>query len=53
MRRKARAHEGLDVGGERVRRRLPFLQHDEGLDDLGAQRIGLADHRGERHRRMA
>ena len=32
--------------------RVAGLQHDEGLDDLGAHRIGLADHGGERHRRM-
>ena len=31
----------------------PCLQHDEGLDDLGAHRVGLADRGGERHRRMA
>ena len=31
---------------------LAGLEHDERLDDLGAHRIGLADHRGERHRRM-
>ena len=47
------AHEALDLGGERVRRRVPGLEHDEGLDDLGAQRVGLADRGGERHRRMA
>ena len=46
-------HEALDVGGERVGRRLAGLEHDERLDDLGAHRVGLADHGGERHRRMA
>ena len=47
------SHEVLDLGGERVRRRVAGLEHDERLDDLGAHRIGLADHGGERHRRMA
>ncbi|MCY1555103.1 hypothetical protein D9M68_917340 [compost metagenome] len=28
------------------------MQHDEGLDQLGALRIGLADHRGFDHRRV-
>ncbi len=53
MRREPLTHEALNVRDQRVRRSLPLLQHDEGLDDLGAQRIGLAHHRGERHSRMA
>ena len=52
VRRKPRPHEALDLGGERIGRRMAGFQHDERLDDLGAHRIGLADHRGERDRRM-
>ena len=52
VRGQPRAHEALDVGGKRVGRGDAGFQHDERLDDLGAHRIGLADHRGERHRRM-
>src|SRR5689334_13940180 len=52
MRREARAHEVADIRGERVRGGVLGLEHDERLDDLGAYRIGLADRRGERHRRV-
>src|SRR5574339_321451 len=50
--REAPAHVALDLllelpGGLRSR-----LRHDEGLDDGAARRIGLADHRGVRHRRV-
>ena len=48
-----RLDESLDLGGERVGRRRARLEHDEGLHDLGAHRIGLADDGGERDRRMA
>ena len=34
----------LQFGGERVGRLAPLAQHDERLDDLGAFRVGLADH---------
>src|SRR4030081_1942950 len=47
VRGKTRAHEMLDVGGKRIRRRVAGAQHDEGFDDLGAHRIGLADCRGD------
>src|SRR5262249_23047755 len=53
VRRESRLDEGPDVGGELVAGRKAILEHDEGLDDLGAHRVGLADHGGERHRRMA
>src|ERR1051326_8200027 len=53
MRGEACAHEGADVGGERVGRRVLGLEHDEGLDDFRAHRIGLTDRRRERHGRMA
>src|SRR5258708_5614722 len=36
MRRKMRAHESLDVVGKRVRPGLSGFQHDERLDDFGA-----------------
>ena len=52
MRGEPGADERLDVGGKRVGRRVPGLEHDEGLDDFGAQRIGLADGGGERDGRM-
>jgi hypothetical protein len=39
--------------GERIRCRVSGLQLHEGFHDLGAERIGLADDRGERHGRMA
>ena len=50
VRREPAAHEGLDVGGQRVGRRVARLQDHERLDDLGAQRIGLADRRGAARR---
>ncbi len=52
VRRQPRLDEVLDLGGQRIGRRLSGLQHDERLDDLGAQRIRLADRGGQRHRRM-
>src|ERR1043165_5381340 len=53
MRGEPRAHEVLDVGRKRLGRRRSAFQHNEGLHDLGAQRIRLADHRCKRDRRMA
>ncbi len=44
-----RLDEGLDLGGKLVGRGMAGLEHDEGLDDFGAQRIGLADRGGQRH----
>src|ERR1700738_60148 len=52
VRGKPRLHERLDLGGERVGRRMSRLRHDESFDDLGAHGVGLADHRSKRDRRV-
>src|SRR5260221_4634651 len=52
VRREADAHVHLDLFNQRLRWRLAGLQHDERLDDRAARRVGLANHRGVRHRAM-
>jgi hypothetical protein len=53
VREQPRLHEFLQFGASASRRLSVRLEHDERLDDFGAHRIGLADHRRERHGRMA
>src|SRR6202030_2839180 len=43
----------LNFGRQRIGRRYSVLEHNEGLDDFGAQRIGLSHRGGERHRGVA
>ena len=52
VRRELHFHEFLDLARERIARSKTRAQHDPGLDRFGADRIGNADHRGHRHRRM-
>ena len=52
VRRQPGAHEVLQLGGEAVARGVFRLQDDERLDDLGAQRVGHADHRRHGDRRV-
>src|SRR5581483_1157611 len=52
VRGEPRPHEGLNIRGERIRWLAIALEHDERLDDLGTDGIGLADCGRQRHRRM-
>src|SRR5258708_4329607 len=49
MRRELGLDEILDLAREIGRAAAAGLQHQERLDDLGAQRVGHADSRGEGH----
>ena len=52
MGRQPRAHALLDVFHQLGRRRVSVGQDDERLDDVAAQLVGAADHRGLGYRRM-
>src|SRR4051812_27156736 len=49
VRRQASPNEALDFSGERLGRAITLFEHDKGLDDFGADRVGLADGGGQRH----